>query len=108
MVFFFCIARADAAEIFIDARETAPAAASADMYLDADGEFVRERALNGPLAAGIPGLPAGLAHLARHYGKLSLAVSLAPAITLARDGLRHRRALSSDGWISRQRVHHIP
>jgi gamma-glutamyltranspeptidase/glutathione hydrolase len=84
--FFLLHRAADGAEIFIDARETAPAAASADMYLDADGEFVRERALNGPLAAGIPGLPAGLAHLATHYGKLSLALSLAPAIALARDG----------------------
>ena len=84
--FFLLHRAADDKRIFIDARETAPAAATADMYLDAAGEFVRERALNGPLAAGIPGLPAALVHIAREHGKLPLAVSLAPAIRLAREG----------------------
>jgi gamma-glutamyltranspeptidase/glutathione hydrolase len=56
------------------------------MYLDADGRFVPERALNGPLAAGIPGEPAALVHIAEHYGRLPLAASLLPAIELARDG----------------------
>lgn len=71
---------------FIDARETAPAAATHDMYLDENGEFVRERSLNGALGAGIPGLPAALNHLAHRYGKLSLKRSLKPAIRLAREG----------------------
>ncbi len=84
--FFLLHRAADGAQIFVDARETAPAAASADMYLDAAGEFVAERALNGALAAGIPGLPAALAHLAEHYGKRTLADNLAPAVALARDG----------------------
>lgn len=84
---FFLLHRAsDGAEFFLDARETAPAAATADMYLDDAGEFVRERSLNGGLAAGIPGLPAALAYVAKHYGKLELKQSLAPAIALARDG----------------------
>jgi gamma-glutamyltranspeptidase/glutathione hydrolase len=56
------------------------------MYLDQDGRFVPELALNGPLAAGIPGTPAALAHLAEHYGRLPLAASLLPAIELAQDG----------------------
>ncbi len=73
-------------DIFVDARETAPAAASEKMYLDEQGEFVEKRALDGALAAAIPGLPAGLAHLAEHYGKLSLAQDLTPAIALARNG----------------------
>jgi len=84
--FFLLHRAADDSAHFVDARETAPAAAHPDMYLDANGEFVRERSLNGALAAAIPGLPAALAHLARDYGRLPLTTSLAPAIALARDG----------------------
>ena len=73
-------------QVFIDARERAPLAATRDMYLDATGEPMRESSVNGALAAAIPGLPAGLVHLAKHYGKLPLAKSLAPAIRLAREG----------------------
>lgn len=71
---------------FIDARETAPASATPDKYLDAKGGLDRDRATNGPWSAGIPGLPAGLVHMAGKYGRLPLAVSLAPAIRIARDG----------------------
>lgn len=84
--FFLLHRAASGVDIFVDARETAPAAATADMYLDAQGEFVRDRALNGPLAAAIPGVPAALAHLASRYGKLPLTTSLAPAIRLAKEG----------------------
>lgn len=80
--------------VFVDAREVAPAAADADMYLDSDGEPVRGASLNGPLAAGIPGHPAGLAHLANKYGRLSLADSLAPAIRHANDGFPVHRRIS--------------
>ena len=57
------------------------------MYLDENGEPVRRASLSGPLAAGIPGLPAALEHIANRYGRLPLAQSLAPAIRLAREGL---------------------
>jgi gamma-glutamyltranspeptidase/glutathione hydrolase len=76
----------DGRDIMVDGRERAPLTAHRDMYLDDAGEFVPELALNGPLAAGIPGEPAALAHLAVHYGRLPLAETLAPAIRLARDG----------------------
>ena len=76
----------DGREVFIDARETAPAAVNPKDYLDKNGEPNRDTALNGPLSAGIPGEPAGLAWLAAHYGKLPLKESLAPAIRTARDG----------------------
>ncbi|PRB79009.1 gamma-glutamyltransferase [Pseudomonas sp. MYb185] len=69
---------------FIDARETAPLAAHRDMYLDQANE--PQRVINGPLAAGIPGTPAALVHLAENYGVLPLAQSLAPAIAAAEDG----------------------
>lgn len=84
--FFLLHRAADGKAVMVDARERAPGAATADMYLDENGEFVRGRALNGPLAAGIPGTPAGLVHLAKHYGRLPLAESLAPAVRLANEG----------------------
>ncbi|MCF7993052.1 MAG: gamma-glutamyltransferase [Thiohalocapsa sp.] len=73
-------------DVMIDGRERAPLAAHRDLYLDADGELVPGLSLNGPLAAGIPGEPAALAHIAEHYGRLPLSRTLAPAIALARDG----------------------
>jgi gamma-glutamyltranspeptidase/glutathione hydrolase len=76
----------DGRDVFIDARERAPLAATRDMFLDEQGEAVRTRSVNGPLAAAIPGLPAGLVHLATRYGRLPLRESLAPAIALARGG----------------------
>lgn len=76
----------DGKQIMIDAREVAPRQARADMYLDAKGEVIPGKSMDGPLAAGIPGTPAALEHLAKHYGELSLKESLAPAIRAARDG----------------------
>ena len=74
----------DEKNTFIDAREVAPGAVNAKDYLDAQGKPNRDTAENGPLAAGIPGEPAGLVYMAEHYGKLPLKVSLAPAIRIAR------------------------
>jgi gamma-glutamyltranspeptidase/glutathione hydrolase len=73
----------DLFEVMIDAREKAPLAASRDMYLDEDGEIVEGLSINGALAAGIPGEPAALAHIAEHYGRLSLKQTLQPAIEFA-------------------------
>jgi gamma-glutamyltranspeptidase/glutathione hydrolase len=72
--------------IFIDSREVAPLAAHKDMFLGPDGKPVPGLSLNGALAAGIPGEPAALVYIASHYGRLSLAKSLAPAIRLAEEG----------------------
>ncbi len=77
---------ADGRELFIDARERAPLAATRDMYLDAAGNADRAQSTIGPRAAAIPGLPAGLVHLAGKYGRLPLAKSLQPAQRLARRG----------------------
>jgi len=84
--FFLLHDAASGRDAFIDAREMAPASASPERYLNKQGELDRERAMNGPWSAGIPGLPAALVHVAEHYGKLPLSTSLAPAIRLARDG----------------------
>jgi gamma-glutamyltranspeptidase/glutathione hydrolase len=78
----------DGHNVFIDARETAPAAVDRKDYLNPDGTPNRDAALKGPLSAGIPGEPAGLVLIAERYGKLPLAQSLAPAIRLARDGFK--------------------
>ncbi|HXD36423.1 MAG TPA: gamma-glutamyltransferase, partial [Rhodanobacter sp.] len=78
----------DGRNVFIDARETAPAAVNRKDYLNPDGTPNRDAALKGPLSAGIPGEPAGLVLIAERYGKLPLAQSLAPAIRLARDGFK--------------------
>jgi gamma-glutamyltranspeptidase/glutathione hydrolase len=73
-------------QVFVDARETAPAAAAPKMYLDAEGEPIARASFDGPLAAAIPGQAAGLAHVAGRYGRLPLATSLAPAIRYAEKG----------------------
>ncbi len=73
-------------QVMIDGRERAPQAAHRDTYLDAKGEVIPRLSMDGALAAGIPGVPAALDHLAREYGRLPLAVSLVPAIRLAREG----------------------
>jgi gamma-glutamyltranspeptidase/glutathione hydrolase len=69
----------------IDYRETAPGKASRDMYLDSKGEVTKDSRI-GPLAAGIPGVVAGLAFAHQKYGKLPWADVVEPAIQLARDG----------------------
>jgi gamma-glutamyltranspeptidase/glutathione hydrolase len=56
------------------------------MYLDQNGDEIRNASTEGPKSAGIPGEPAAFEYLARKYGKLPLKQSLAPAIRLARQG----------------------
>jgi gamma-glutamyltranspeptidase/glutathione hydrolase len=73
-------------DVFVDGRETSPAAATPDKFLDKNGNLDPGRAQSGPWSAGIPGLPAMLVHVAEKYGKLPLGKSLAPAIGIARNG----------------------
>ena len=72
--------------VMIDGRERAPLAATPDLYRDDAGEVDTAAALDGPLAAAIPGEPAAFDHIARNYASRSLADLLQPAIELARDG----------------------
>jgi len=90
-------------DVFIDARETAPASATPEAYLDKNGELDRDRAENGPWSAGIPGLPAALVHLTEKYGKLPLKTTLAPAIRIAREGFPIYARLAK-GYGSRREV----
>src|SRR5664280_3669889 len=82
----FAVVRFHGEPAALDFRETAPAAATAAMYLGADGKPVPDRSLIGPLAAGVPGSPAGLFELHRRFGALPWAQVVAPAVRLARDG----------------------
>jgi gamma-glutamyltranspeptidase/glutathione hydrolase len=92
--FFLLYIAAEDRYVFVDAREVAPAAASPATYVDGDGKPRRGASLDGPLAAGIPGEPAGFAHLAERYGRLPLSASLAPAVRYAEEGFpAYRRML---------------
>ena len=56
---------------FLDYRETAPATATASMYLDAKGEVVPKLSLVGNLSSGVPGTVRGMAELHRRFARLS-------------------------------------
>jgi gamma-glutamyltranspeptidase/glutathione hydrolase len=95
---FWLLHRAkDGFETMIDGREKAPLAATKSLFLDKQGKVIKGLSKNGVLAAGIPGLPAALVHLAENYGQLFLAQSLQPAINFAQNGFvigeRHRKLL---------------
>ncbi len=84
---FWLLHRAsDGHQTMVDGRERAPLAAHRELYLDAAGKVIPKLSIDGPLAAGIPGEPAALAHISEHYGRLPLKQALAPAIRIAREG----------------------
>ena len=70
----------------LDFRETAPRGLIPELFLDEDGQVVRERSLAGHLAPGVPGSPHGLEALQRRFGRLEWREVVEPAIRLARDG----------------------
>ena len=71
---------------FLDYREKAPAAATADMYLDAEKNVIPNLSTVGYKSSGVPGTVAGLVYAQRHFGKLTLQQDMAPAIALATNG----------------------
>lgn len=73
--------------VALDYRETAPAASTRDMYLDAEGNVDQRKSRYSRFAAGVPGTVAGLAAALSRYGTMSLQQVIAPAIRLARDGI---------------------
>jgi gamma-glutamyltranspeptidase/glutathione hydrolase len=83
---FMLFRRSDGEVHFLDYREKAPAKATADMYLDKDGNVIKDMSTLGYKAIAVPGSVAGLAYAQQHWGKLSLARVMEPAIRLARDG----------------------
>ena len=95
----FMVARlANGQSVALDYRETAPAAAHRDMYLDSSGAVIPNRSVYGHLSAGVPGTVAGLAE-SMQYAKLSLKQLIQPAIHLAEKGfvITEREARSLNG-----------
>lgn len=83
---FMLIRNADGKTRFIDYREKAPAAATATMYQDAQGNAMTDASVYGYKAIGVPGSVAGMVYAEKKYGKLTLQQVMAPAIKLAREG----------------------
>ncbi len=83
---FMLIRLADGKTHFLDYRETAPAAATRNMYLDAQGNVIEGASEYGYKSIGVPGSVAGMVYAEQKYGKLTLQQVIAPAIKLARDG----------------------
>jgi len=82
---FMVIRLPDGTSTTIDYREVAPGAASANMYLDKDGELTQDSRY-GPRAAGIPGVVAGLWLAHKTHGSLPWKDLVEPSVKLARDG----------------------
>ncbi|MGA9510823.1 MAG: gamma-glutamyltransferase [Candidatus Sulfotelmatobacter sp.] len=83
---FMLIRMADGKTHFLDYREKAPAAATRDMYLDAQGNVIEGASEYGYKAIGVPGSVAGMVYAEQKYGKLTLQQVMAPAIRLASEG----------------------
>ena len=80
--------------IAIDYREVAPSAATAGLFVKANGTVDPELARFSHRSAGVPGTVAGLALAQKKYGTLPLAVVMAPAIRLAEQGIEVTRPLA--------------
>ena len=83
---FMTLHLADGRDVFVNFREQAPAAATADMYLDPAGAVQPGASLFGWRAVGVPGTVLGLDTALREYGTMPRARVMAPAIRLAREG----------------------
>ena len=83
---FMTIQFADGRKTFLDFREKAPLAATANMYLDAAGNVVKGLSTSGHLAVAVPGTVSGLEMALAKYGTMKRAALIAPAITYAQDG----------------------
>jgi gamma-glutamyltranspeptidase/glutathione hydrolase len=83
---FMLIRMADGKTHFLDYREKAPAAATRDLYLDAQGNVIPGASEIGYKAIGVPGSVAGMVYAEQKWGKLTLKQVMAPAIKLAREG----------------------
>ena len=83
---FMTIQLADGRKTFLDFREKAPLAATANMYLDKDGNVIKGASTLGHLAVGVPGSVSGMEYALAKYGTMKRAALIAPAIRYAQDG----------------------
>jgi gamma-glutamyltranspeptidase/glutathione hydrolase len=102
---FMVIRLANGESVALDYRETAPSAASRNMYLDSLGKLT-DKSIVGHLSVGVPGSVAGMTEALRRYGTMSLSDVIAPAIRLAEEGWvidsAFSRGLSSDSVLLTQ------
>ena len=94
--------------VAIDYREMAPASASRDMFLDAEGDVDNKKARYSMQSSGVPGTVAGLLHALDSYGTMSLKQVLQPAIELAANGFKVSMDLSSSLQARQQTMHKNP
>ncbi len=83
---FMVIRPANGKATAIDYREMGPAAAHRNVYLNDQGEYIKESSTYGDRAAGVPGTVAGLAYALGKYGTMKWAGVAEPARKLAADG----------------------
>ncbi|WP_431107094.1 gamma-glutamyltransferase [Variovorax paradoxus] len=83
---FMTVQLADGRKTFLDFREKAPLAATANMYLDKDGNVIKGLSTNGHLAVGVPGTVSGMEYAREKYGTMKRADLIAPSIQLADKG----------------------
>ena len=83
---FMTIQLADGRKTFLDFREVAPLAATANMYLDKDGNVIKSASTKGHLAVGVPGTVSGMEYARQKYGTMKRAELIAPSIQLAEKG----------------------
>ncbi|MCX2861034.1 gamma-glutamyltransferase [Paucibacter sp. PLA-PC-4] len=83
---FMTVQLADGRKTFLDFREKAPLAATANMYLDKDGNVIKGLSTHGHLAVGVPGSVSGLEYAREKYGTMKRPALLAPAVALADQG----------------------
>jgi gamma-glutamyltranspeptidase/glutathione hydrolase len=104
----FMLAYVDGSATFLDYRETAPDAATRDMYLDANGEVSGDPSLTGHRAAGVPGTVAGLWAAHSRFGRLNWEDLLSPAIRLAERGFVVPVQLEQRMQSELQRLRRVP
>ncbi|TWD89064.1 gamma-glutamyltransferase 1 [Variovorax beijingensis] len=83
---FMTVQLADGRKTFLDFREKAPLAATANMYLDKDGNVIKGLSTNGHLAVGVPGTVSGMEYAREKYGTMKRDQLIAPSIQLAEKG----------------------
>ncbi|MDR6522066.1 gamma-glutamyltranspeptidase/glutathione hydrolase [Variovorax paradoxus] len=83
---FMTVQLADGRKTFLDFREKAPLAATANMYLDKDGNVIKGLSTKGHLAVGVPGSVSGMEYAREKYGTMKRGELLAPSIQLAEKG----------------------
>ncbi len=106
---FMLVHQASSGKTFaIDYRETAPEAATENLYLDADGRVNKKRKRFSHQSVGVPGTVAGLVLAAEKFGNLPLAELITPAIQLARNGIKVTPDLAGSIKARRKRLRRHP